>query len=69
MFSLGVSPTVYLIASVMPILLPRLKRATMIGTSEPLEIAKLCEGGGPMLEFLPLVLVHSSFPDLRGILR
>jgi hypothetical protein len=45
-------------------------RTTMIGAPEPLEIAKLCEGGGPMLEFLPLVARHSiPFPYLRGILR
>ena len=38
----------------------------MIGAPEPLEIAKLGEGGGPVLEFLPFALVaRDSIPSSR----
>ena len=44
----------------------------MIGASEPLEIAKLCEGwrAGGCLSFYPLSQeTPFLLPDLRGILR
>ena len=53
------------VASIMFVSLSR-PRTTMIGAPEPLEIAKLCEGGGPVLEFLPLVFVaRNSIPSSR----